>query len=91
MTRRGDRRGSLKALGAAAVLAVVPTTANAGKAGKKAKRRCRRQVAPCAARFKELCMAGNQNCLDNAEECCGFLRTCNAAAASECIIGRFII
>ena len=74
------RRASLAGLGAA-LLATVPAAALAGKGGskarKKARKKCRRQVAPCAVRFKD--------------ECCAFLGSCNAAAASECLIQNFII
>jgi hypothetical protein len=88
-----DRRSSLKALalGIAAVGAAPRVAGAKSKAGKKAKKQCKKQVAPCVSQLQALCDPANTDCLNNAVECCGFLGTCNANAAIDCIIGAFII
>jgi hypothetical protein len=89
-----DRRTSLKAIGATALLAVgaTPARASAKKdSGKKAAKRCKRQVGQCKDVLQALCDAseGQQECLDDTARCCSFLGDCKGGEAVECIIGLF--
>jgi len=82
-----DRRASLKALTAAAVVAAAslaaPRAAAGGKAGKKARKTCQKQVGACKHAFDKAC-EGNETCLSLAT-CCDFLRNCDAAGQIKCI------
>ena len=80
-----DRRASLKALAAAAMVAALgaPRTAVASKAGKKARQKCQKQVGACKSAFVKAC-GGDDLCL-TLVPCCNFLRTCNAAGQIKCI------
>ncbi len=82
-----DRRTSLKAVGAAAVVAAAglaaPRAAEASKAGKKARKRCQQQVGACKSEFEKAC-EGNETCL-SLTTCCDFLRNCDAAGQIKCI------
>ena len=87
-----DRRSSLKALGAVALMTAVPTAVVAGKAGKKAKKKCKKQVGPCRQAFEPLCSGSMspEACRQQAAECCAFLKTCKSGPALECFITNFI-
>src|SRR5262245_53382657 len=84
-----DRRASLKALGAAAMVAALaaPQTASAGKSNKKAKKlakkTCLKQVSACKDGWEKACN-GDETCLSLAT-CCDFLKTCDAAGQIKCI------
>ena len=81
-----DRRASLKALGAAAVVAALsaPGVAVAGKSSKKSsKKLCKKQVAACKDGWEKAC-GGDETCLSLAT-CCSFLKTCDAAGQIKCI------
>lgn len=81
-----DRRASLKALGAAAIVAAVaaPRAADAGKSSKKAAlKKCKKQVSACKNEFEKAC-DGNETCL-TLVPCCDFLKTCDAAGQIKCI------
>lgn len=97
LTRRasaiGNRRSSLKAIGAAGVLAAFPLATDAGKAGKKARKKCKRQVGPCRKAFDAFCegQMGAEECFDAAAECCGFLKKCKSGQATQCIIDAFLV
>lgn len=81
-----DRRASLKALGAAAVVAALaaPRAAEAGKSSKKAAlKKCKKQVGACKQAFVKAC-EGNETCL-SLTSCCDFLKTCDAAGQIKCI------
>jgi hypothetical protein len=80
-----DRRASLKALGAAAVVAALaaPRAAEAGKSSKKGKKLCKKQVAACKSEWDKAC-EGDETCLSLAT-CCSFLKNCDAAGQIKCI------
>lgn len=86
------RRTSIKALGAAAVMAAIasPLTAKAGKSGKKAKKKCKKQVGPCNEFSSQLCslffMPGDDfdACLAETSACCAPLKKCAATPFFDC-------
>jgi hypothetical protein len=89
-----DRRTSLKALAAAALLgaSTAPLAAQAkSNAGKKARKRCKKQVAPCRAALEPACDPGNPDCPGKVAECCQFLAQCNAGAAMQCVTATFLV
>ncbi len=81
----GNRRTSLKALGAAMLAAAFtrPLAADAGECGKKVKKRCQQQKAQCIASVEGFCES--EGCLAKRLPCCDSLATCNASAALECL------
>jgi hypothetical protein len=80
-----DRRASLKALGAAAMVAALaaPQAADAGKSSNKSKKLCKKQVSACKDGWDKAC-GGDQTCLSLAT-CCSFLKNCDAAGQIKCI------
>jgi hypothetical protein len=87
-----NRRTSLKALAAAALLGAAPLAAQAkGNASKKAKKRCKKQVAPCRAVLEPACAPGNPDCPGDVARCCQFLAQCNAGAAMQCVTSTFLV
>ncbi len=87
-----NRRTSLQALAAAALLGAAPLAAQAkGNASKKSKKRCKKQVAPCRAALEPSCNPGNPDCPGKVAECCQFLAQCNAGAAMQCVTATFLV
>jgi hypothetical protein len=81
-----NRRASLKALGAIAVVGALsaPRAAEAGKSSKKAAlKKCKKQVSACKSEWEKAC-EGDETCLSLAT-CCSFLKTCDAAGQIKCI------
>jgi hypothetical protein len=98
------RRASLSALAAMALGAatMAPRTTESKKkscnmvrkkALKEADLRCQLQRPTCEASLSAVCQPGSdiQECLDNTAECCQFLANCDAQAAIECVVFRFIV
>jgi len=93
-----DRRTSLKALGAAALLAAVagPLSAQAKQSpGKKAKKKCKKQVGQCVSAFNAVCEAQDQGvevCLALVQQvlapCCQSLRNCGAGEFVTCVFSQ---
>jgi hypothetical protein len=89
LTRRarsaGNRRASLKALGAATLVAAfaTPLAAEAGTCGKKVKKRCQQLKAQCIASVEGFCES--EGCLAKRLPCCDSMATCNASAALDCL------
>jgi hypothetical protein len=90
---RASRRGSLMALGGAAMAATVAgvPVVQAGNARKKTKRRirrtCGRQVDACREAILDLCGSGIDCEEDNLERlllCCDNLSNCQAGASLDC-------
>ena len=81
-----SRRGSLRALGGAALAGTLaaPTVARAGKSGKKSGKRCQKQREQCREVFAERCQ-GSQVCEEAFAPCCEQFAQCRAEAALRCI------
>jgi hypothetical protein len=82
-----DRRGSLKALAAAAVVAAArPLAAEAGKGGKKIKRKCKAQGVACREFAVYACQdsADAEACEQAYSDCCPLLEACQAAEWFAC-------
>ncbi|MFN8591706.1 MAG: hypothetical protein U0031_09630 [Thermomicrobiales bacterium] len=88
-----DRRGSLKALGSAAVLAALPFAPETAKAGRKKKKQCVKDAVQCANSFATFCNgeANPDGCNNSAAQCCANLKTCDTARAISCIISTFLL
>lgn len=100
-----NRRASLAALSAMALAAATASapfaTEAKKKTGKKARRKarkevertCQLQVPTCETALSAVCQPGPdvQECLDNTSACCELLATCDAQAALECVVFRFIV
>lgn len=84
-----SRRGSLLALGGAALAAAVtgPSHTQAAKSGKKTRKKarkvCRRQVGQCHDFLDWACP--DQTCVDRLESCCASFAKCDANTALQCI------
>lgn len=81
-----SRRGSLLALGGAALAAAAvekPARARQ-KAKKQVKKKCKRQVAPCRSFFAGVCF-GDPECEAALFPCCDFLAKCDSGAMFECL------
>ena len=92
-----NRRASLKALGAAAVVAAAssPLAAKAGKAGKKVRKKCRKQGVPCLAFAADMCDAllpdpEVAECIELFQPCCSSIQKCNGPAFFECVEERLL-
>jgi len=80
------RRGSLRALGGAALIGALasPMTVSAGKAGKKAEKRCERQREECRTVFADLC-EGEPTCEAAYAPCCEHLSRYDAGKGIACM------
>lgn len=88
-TRRAasmSRRGSLRALGGAALTGFLaaPVAAGAGNTGRKAQRRCRRQREQCRTVFADLC-EGAPTCEAAFAPCCEHFSRCDAGKGITCV------
>jgi hypothetical protein len=90
-----DRRASLKALGAAALVATstAPLSAEAKKSSsKKAKKKCKKQIGPCNTFSNEICDVffdpGTEfdQCVVQASACCPSLKKCQATPFFDCAL-----
>jgi hypothetical protein len=90
-----SRRRSILTLSGAGVAGAVagPLVAQAGKRGKKCKKKCQQQVSQCEDVVRAFCNdvdpSGN-GCLMTVLPCCDPLKSCNAAASTQCFIDKLI-
>ena len=94
ITRRAadvvSRRGSLLALGGAALAATMVTPAaapakkRASRARKQVRKTCRRKARECNTFFTPLC-GGDPECKEEMATCCAHFGKCNVPEALECI------
>jgi hypothetical protein len=92
--RAMSRRGSLRILGGAALVSVVPTSAVA-KAAKKSRKRkrcpkpvdpCQGQAEQCRSHYEVIC-EGNTLCKERSLPCCESFASCNVLDAMACLFG----
>jgi hypothetical protein len=90
-----SRRGTLRTLGSAAVVAglMSPVLTEAKKGGKGKKDKCKKQVGRCKESLAKACetLFGLENvaeCVDLFDECCEPLGSCNVAAGADCLVQR---
>lgn len=90
-----SRRGSLRALGGAAMTGVLaaPMAASAGKAGRKAPKRCQRQRGQCLAFVKEFCAPKElpEVCQGFLSPCCADFASCRAGEGIACLFGLVLV
>lgn len=81
-----SRRGSLRALGGAAIVAALttPLAASAKSSGEKTGKRCRRQRDQCRTVFAGLC-EGFPSCEAAYAPCCEHFSRCDAGKGISCI------
>jgi hypothetical protein len=95
-----SRRGTLLALGGAALAAVASKNAvRAGKSGKKKRQNrkkakgqaltlCKPQVGECQEFLAANCSSGGEICAEISAFCCPLLGTCQSAEFLTCLVER---
>jgi hypothetical protein len=91
-----SRRGSLRTLGGAALIAglAAPAAARAGKPGKNGRKRCQRQRGQCLAWNTSFCEAipgGLEACIAALRPCCEPFARCNAGEGIACLVEKLSV
>lgn len=84
-----SRRGSLRALGAAALATglAAPAATRAGKSGKNGRKRCQQQRGQCRAFLETFCepKGDPETCEEGSFPCCEHFARCDAGAGIACL------